>query len=278
MGNFDRRAHARAWYAKNKEKVLGKQAAYYQKNKKAICATVRAYNQKNSTIITKRFKDKCKQYPEKQAAHINRCRRYYLKNKKKILAKQKLYWAVAGPELNRRAALAIQENPIKRAAAIARSKAYYEKNKVEQLGKQKLYWAKHGKEQTQKHRERKKISQNKYTSFQWRNNMTYRLRHILRERIRSALKGARKSNRTLGLVGCTIEQLKIYLASQFQPEMNWSNYGSYWHIDHKLPCASFNLADPAQQAKCFHYTNLQPLEAMENIRKSNKILPQFINI
>ena len=51
--------------------------------------------------------------------------------------------------------------------------------------------------------------------------------------------------------------------------MNWDNYGQ-WHIDHIRPCASFNLLDPIEQKICFHYTNLQPLWAEDNLKKSNK--------
>jgi hypothetical protein len=70
-------------------------------------------------------------------------------------------------------------------------------------------------------------------------------------------------------VGCTPEFLKQYLASQFQPGMSWDNHGA-WHIDHRKPCASFDLTDPAQQKACFHYTNLQPLWAEENLRKGSR--------
>ena len=52
--------------------------------------------------------------------------------------------------------------------------------------------------------------------------------------------------------------------------MSWSNRGE-WHIDHIIPCSSFNLLDEKEQEKCFHYTNLQPLWAAENLSKSNKI-------
>jgi hypothetical protein len=56
--------------------------------------------------------------------------------------------------------------------------------------------------------------------------------------------------------------------------MTWENHGRYgWHIDHIRPCASFDLADPEQQRKCFHYTNLQPLWASENMRKGDKWEP-----
>ena len=50
--------------------------------------------------------------------------------------------------------------------------------------------------------------------------------------------------------------------------MTWDNYGSYWHVDHIIPCCKFDLTDPEQQLKCFHYTNLQPLEATANLRKN----------
>jgi len=55
--------------------------------------------------------------------------------------------------------------------------------------------------------------------------------------------------------------------------MNWDNYGLYgWHIDHIIPCDAFNLIEEEEQLKCFHYTNLQPLWAEENLRKSNNLL------
>ena len=53
--------------------------------------------------------------------------------------------------------------------------------------------------------------------------------------------------------------------------MNWSNHGSYWEIDHIIPCDSFDLTDIEQQKQCFHYTNLQPLTVSENRSKKNKI-------
>ena len=48
--------------------------------------------------------------------------------------------------------------------------------------------------------------------------------------------------------------------------MTRENYG-LWHVDHIKACAKFNLADPAQQRDCCHWSNLQPLEATKNMRK-----------
>ena len=66
------------------------------------------------------------------------------------------------------------------------------------------------------------------------------------------------------------------IAAGFLPGMTWENHTrSGWHIDHIVPCAAFDLSDPAQQRACFHYTNLQPLWAKTNLKKSNK-LPEEI--
>jgi hypothetical protein len=61
------------------------------------------------------------------------------------------------------------------------------------------------------------------------------------------------------------------LEKQFTKGMNWKNYGK-WHIDHIKPCASFDLSLEHEQKLCFHFTNLQPLWAKDNIRKSDKII------
>lgn len=101
-----------------------------------------------------------------------------------------------------------------------------------------------------------------------------RLRNRLRDAVRS--QGARKHAKTFNMLGCTVPELKSHLESQFAPGMDWSNFGrkkgiQCWEIDHILPCASFDLTDPEQQKRCFHFTNLQPLWATENRKKSAKV-------
>jgi hypothetical protein len=98
----------------------------------------------------------------------------------------------------------------------------------------------------------------------------FRLVYLLRGRIRTAIKKGCKSAQTMELLGCSIEEVKSHLESQFTEGMTWDNHGE-WHIDHIIPCASFDLTDPEQQKKCFHYTNLQPLWASENISKGARL-------
>jgi len=58
--------------------------------------------------------------------------------------------------------------------------------------------------------------------------------------------------------------------------MNWNNQGSYWNIDHVIPCNSFNLEKEEEIKKCFNWKNLRPCEKLENFSKNNKIIKEII--
>ena len=106
---------------------------------------------------------------------------------------------------------------------------------------------------------------------QYHTDPLYRIKKILRARLRHALKGKNKSAKTMTLLGCSYTHAKDHLEKQFLPGMTWENQGK-WHIDHMMPCASFDLSDPEQQRRCCHYTNLQPMWGTENISKGDNIL------
>jgi hypothetical protein len=91
-------------------------------------------------------------------------------------------------------------------------------------------------------------------------------------RIRAVLKNNAKSSATLILTGCeTWHELRAHIERRWLPGMSWSNWSREgWHIDHIRPCSSFDLSDPEQQRQCFHYTNLQPLWAKDNLSKAGK--------
>lgn len=104
-------------------------------------------------------------------------------------------------------------------------------------------------------------------AFKLERNLRCRLYHALRSQT------AKKSTRTLDLIGCTVSYLMGYLEAKFTEGMTWKNHGE-WHIDHIKPCCKFNLLNEEEQKQCFHYTNLQPLWAKENLTKGG----QFITI
>jgi len=96
----------------------------------------------------------------------------------------------------------------------------------------------------------------------------FKLKKLLRNRINKAIFNKNITFKTTELIGCSLIQFKLYLESQFKPEMTWENYGNIWEIDHKIPCALFDLTDIEQQKQCFHYTNTQPLFKTTEIAKS----------
>jgi len=118
---------------------------------------------------------------------------------------------------------------------------------------------------------RKLQDTNKWFRDYYKNNLDRKLAACMRSRLNKALKGQSKSSSFKEYIGCSIEQLKLHLELQFQPNMSWDNYGKYgWHIDHIKPLSSFNLADPDELKKACHYTNLQPLWAKDNLSKGAK--------
>ena len=98
----------------------------------------------------------------------------------------------------------------------------------------------------------------------------YKLLCNYRVRVHHFLKGGVKSMQTRELVGCSLPELKVHLEQQFTEGMTWDNYGK-WHVDHIIPCATFRPATEESMRKCFHFSNLQPLWALDNLRKGSRL-------
>ncbi len=143
--------------------------------------------------------------------------------------------------------------------AVARRKEQYQENRDEVLANNRI--------RRQSTHAKKLANENRRRLYN--SDISFRMAVNLRTRIRKAMKGTSKSKTTLDFLGCSMEAFKVHLESQFVDGMTWENYGFYgWHIDHKRPCASFDLSDAAQQRTCFHYTNLQPLWWRDNLSKN----------
>jgi hypothetical protein len=85
------------------------------------------------------------------------------------------------------------------------------------------------------------------------------------------LKSGKGGRKTTDLLGYSTADLRAHLERQFVKGMSWDNYGE-WHVDHIVPVASFKFesADDPEFQACWALTNLRPMWAAENIRKSNK--------
>lgn len=163
------------------------------------------------------------------------------------------------------------------------NKIYYYNNKEKineynrNYERDKIKKAKSDKEYREKNIEKLRPKKSAYHNKKRREDLNYKLKCILRSRIYHAL-NAKPENQikyktTIELLGCSIRQFKKHLESLFTEGMSWENYGK-WHIDHIRPCASFDLTDPEQQKKCFHYSNMQPLWKIDNLKKAHKVLSQ----
>lgn len=161
-----------------------------------------------------------------------------------------------------------------------KDKAYMERNAEPLRRRRATYYQQHSDEAKQSSRAWRQAHPEEYRKqgreYQRRRaseDVSFRLLRNLRARLVTACRGKR-CDRTIALIGCTLGHLRTHLEAQFKPGMTWANYGPYrmdqpmtWHIDHIRPCASFDLTDPEQQRACFHWSNLQPLWAVDNISK-----------
>lgn len=143
-------------------------------------------------------------------------------------------------------------------------KKYYNNNKEKQKIKRDKWYVKNKDIANERSKE--------YRKKKFKENVQYKLKHYLRTRLKHALREKLKTGSAVRELGCTGYELKQYLESKFQAGMTWDNWSQKgWHVDHIKPLSSFDLSNPEQFKQAVHYTNLQPLWAKDNLKKSNKI-------
>lgn len=159
-------------------------------------------------------------------------------------------------------------------------RAYYEANKeknfenkrkqraerphIERLWKEK-YKLENPEKINEYHRKWKSMKRESDPCFKIRENMSRRIRYEL-----LTLLNDQKTQNTIYYIGCSIEHLKIYLEARFDIGMSWKLYGK-WHIDHIIPCVSWNLQNEIDKYMCFNFRNVQPLWASVNKSKRDRI-------
>jgi len=133
----------------------------------------------------------------------------------------------------------------------------------------------------EQNKERKREYAKIYSKENKEKKAIYRREYRKRPQVKAKRQASKRIYRLLNreytnsqLTGCSFQELTSHIESQFTEGMSWDNYGFYgWHIDHIRPCVSFDLTDPEQQKACFHYSNLQPLWAKDNLVKGGKFTP-----
>jgi|694.fasta_scaffold32751_3 hypothetical protein len=107
-----------------------------------------------------------------------------------------------------------------------------------------------------------------------RGDLSFSVACSLRSRLCSAVKNGQKTGSAIRDLGCTVDDLKAHIESQFQPGMTWNNRGvgdGRWSIDHDYPCSQADLTDRAQLLAVCNWRNLQPMWHGDNVRKGDEV-------
>ena len=241
------------YYKKNKEKIIEKRKLYRENNKESLKEKRKLYIQNNKEKI----KETARLYYQDNINRKKQISKLYFENNKELIKeKRKIYIQNNKELLNKKSKLYNKNNKekIKETARL-----YYQNNKEKRKESHKI-WA-----------EKNKNYLNDYQKKRRDTDYLYKLKCILRCRIYQSLrnKNSIKSKTTLQMLGCNLETAKSHLEKQFTKGMNWENQGE-WHIDHIIPCSSAKTEE--ELIKLFHYTNLQPLWAADNLSKGDKII------
>lgn len=150
------------------------------------------------------------------------------------------------------------------------SRRYEERHKDKRKIEKALYKVEHAAELKAKRNLRRRRL--------YKEDIGFRLLHLLRSRLLIAVKQCKsgtttKKIKTIHGVGCTLQYLQLHIESLFKPGMTWDNHGNgagKWNLDHIKPCASFDLNKVEDQLAVNHYMNLQPLWWEDNLSKRDK--------
>jgi len=116
-----------------------------------------------------------------------------------------------------------------------------------------------------------KQKKNAYQKYRKATDPLFKLKSNIRNLIGISINrnGYKKTSRTYEILGCSYEEFKVYIESKFLEGMSWENR-SEWHLDHIIP-VSYGLNEEEILA-LNHYSNLQPLWAIDNLSKSNRYI------
>lgn len=136
----------------------------------------------------------------------------------------------------------------------------YKRNNKEKVTQYNKIWKQQNKENiTTYNREYERERKKSDIKFKILRNVRTRISKLVRS----------KSETTLDIISISLVKFLEWLKMNFTSDMTFENYGSYWHLDHVVPCAWFNMTNPSELKMCFHWTNMRPLQVRKNLTKSD---------
>jgi len=205
-------------------------------------------------------KECCKAYRDGNKEYM---KEYRLENKDKLIEKWKSeYYSNKEPkQIKNKKYYSLNKDLVKK-----KSSEYYSNNRESKLEYQKKY------------QEHNKDKRNIYLIERRKNDPLFKLITNIRNLVNNSfsIMNYSKTSRTHEILGCSFEELKLYIESKFEPWMDWNNRGIYsgelnygWDIDHIIPLSTANNEEDLIRLN--HYLNLQPLCSKINrdIKKNN---------
>jgi len=178
---------------------------------------------------------------------------YRIKNRKKINKNARKYYQNHKEE-------------IKKA-----NRKYYQEHKEYRNQQDRIYYKNH-REERKKYCKENRNKINKYENQKYHSDINFNIAMKLRARLRGVLKNKHKYSSVIKMLGCSFKDFKNHFISKFTKGMTWKKFmQGKIHIDHITPLSSFDLSIEKNQYEACHFSNIQPLWASANLRKSKKV-------
>jgi hypothetical protein len=271
LNNADKIKEYQKQYAVNNKEMIKEMASLYYKEK------LKYKRQEDHLLNPEKRKNRDKKYRLNNIEKISkRVKDYRRKNKERIAEKNKIYRINNSERINNQRK---NHREINRERLKNKQRLYYINNTDKARSSLKKYYAKN-KDKIRAYlylnRERRKENRRRYNKERLANDEFFSLKERVRGAIKDAFRnsGYTKKHSSSKILGCTWEELKLHIENKFTEGMSWDNRGE-WHIDHYYP--SSKARDEYHLLELNHYSNLRPMWAKENIKKSDNIPDEFLH-
>lgn len=228
---------------------------YYKSN----ADTIKEYNKEHYKANADKKNKQSKKYYKSNADKIKECKKKYHKaNANKIKEYKKEYQKENADKIKE------WQKEYRKANAdkIKEYQKKYQKENADKINKCKKEYQKANADKINKHTKKRRKTDPLF-------KLTGSIRNLIRGSFKRGIKNLAKSKRTEEILGCSIPFFCNYIKGQFKKGMTLENHGE-WHLDHIKPVSVATTEEEVIELN--HYTNFQPLWAVDNLSKSNKLV------
>ena len=241
------RSRKKNWRINNPEKVIENRKKWATNNPEKVIEHKKKWATNNSEKVRENKKKWATNNPEK--VRENR-KKWGANNPEKVIEYRKK-WATNNPE------------------KVIEYRKKYTINNSEKIRERRKKWVANNPEKVRANN----IKNMKTYRIKYKDDPIRKMQHNMRSAMWGALSGKRKSQPTMDIIGCNVEELYQHFesCSSWEPWMTKENYGrNGWDVDHIIAISKWDSNCPLQFALCWDKSNLQPLDHIANIKKGSK--------